>query len=93
MTSCAEATDVGLLFELALLPMPNIRDLGRSLAPAVLGRAGESGAVVGRALLRRRERFEGGSAVASVVVDAFLESEVDGKGVWTRDEERLSRSL
>jgi hypothetical protein len=70
--------------------------LGLSRAPAVAGRVGDEGAVVGRALLSRRERFEGGSAVAArVVVEAFLrlsDAEVDA-GSWTREEERLSRSL
>lgn len=68
-------------------------DRGRSCAPAVMGREGEDGAVVGRDLLNKRERFVGGSVVcaaASVVVDALRSWCV---GSLTREEDKLSRSL
>lgn len=62
-------------------------DRGRSFAPVVAGRAGFAGEETD--LLKKRERLAGGSRAVRVVVDALL---CEG-GSWTREEERLSRSL
>ena len=85
-------TLLGLVF--VFPPTANILLRGRSFALDVDGRAGSSAtvAVFGRDRARRRERFEGGSAdVARVVVDA-LRSFCCEVG-WSREVERLSRSL
>jgi hypothetical protein len=100
VASCSETADLGLV--LVAPPLTEkMLDLGLSRAPAVVvvvvavvvGRIGDEGAVVGRALARRRERFAAGSAVlASVVVEEAFLSWVLGS--WTREEEeRLSSSL